>query len=80
MSTIHRDGKPIEGDGSDKTHAAFSVRIPIELLDQIDARRKVSKRSRNKEIEMLLERQIEAEVERDQLMIDKIAKMNLTPP
>lgn len=79
MSTIHKDGKVLQSDESEKTHATFSLRIPVELADQIDARRKISKRSRNKEIELLLERQIEAEVERDRLLIEKMSKMNLTP-
>ena len=79
MGGIHKDGKALIEVDSDKTYQGFSVRLPVVLLKQIDARRKVSKRSRNKEIELLLERQIEAEVERDRLLIEKMAKMNLTP-
>ncbi len=80
MDTIHKNGQTIIKAEDDKTHATFSLRLPIVLATQIDARRAISKRSRNKEIEMLLERQIEAEVQRDRLLIEKMEKMNLTPP
>jgi hypothetical protein len=43
----------------------FSIRIPRNLCDQIEARKKVSKRSRNGEITLLLETAIDILVARD---------------
>jgi hypothetical protein len=43
----------------------FSIRIPRSLCDQIEARKKVSKRSRNGEITLLLETAIDILVARD---------------
>lgn len=63
----------------DEEWASCSIRIPRSLMDQIEARCKVSKRSKNKEIQLLLERQIDAEVKRDQELVAKMAAMNLAP-
>lgn len=43
----------------------FSIRIPKSLCDQIEARKRVSKRSRNGEITLLLETAIDILVARD---------------
>lgn len=45
--------------------AAFTIRIPKQLADQIDARAKTNHRRRNQEINMLLERAIDDGVRRD---------------
>lgn len=79
MSAVHKDGKAVTSEKEDSEFATFSMRISKKLADQIDARRKISKRSRNKECELLLERQIEAEVDRDRLLVEKMAAMNLNP-
>lgn len=79
MSGVHKMGEPVKASEKDDGMASFSIRIPQALADQIDARRKVSKRSRNKEVELMLERQLETEVARDKAIVDKIAEMNITP-
>ena len=37
-----------------KDEISFTIRLPIEITDQIDARREISLRSRNKEIQALI--------------------------
>jgi predicted transcriptional regulator len=44
---------------------AFTVRLPKDLVDQIDARALVNKRRRNAEIHWLLERAIDKSVKTD---------------
>ena len=70
-----QEGVKTEGD-EEKTQ--FSVRFDKTLVAQVDARRKLSKRSRNAEIEYLVERAIEAEVERDQEIVRRMADKNAT--
>lgn len=79
MSGVHKMGEPVKANEKDDGMATFSIRIPQALCDQIDARRKVAKRSRNKEVELMLERQIETEVARDKIIVERIAEMNVTP-
>lgn len=43
----------------------FSIRIPATLSDQIDARKKLHHRSRNAEIQLLLEMALDIAVARD---------------
>lgn len=49
---------------------AFSTRLPVELVDQIDARRKITKRTRNAEIEVLLTQAIDMNVQRDRQLLE----------
>lgn len=49
---------------------AFSTRLPCELVDQIDARRKITKRTRNAEIEVLLVQAIDLNVQRDRQIME----------
>lgn len=72
MSGVYKMG----GKQEESEFASFSLRIPRSLAAQIDARRFISKRSRNKEIQLLLERQIESEVERDKKIMEQIARIN----
>jgi len=44
---------------------AFTIRIPEELVEQIDLRRQFSRRSRNAEITYMLENAIDESVRRD---------------
>lgn len=44
---------------------AFTIRVPRELVDQIDARAKLNRRKRNAEINVLLEDAIDATVNSD---------------
>lgn len=67
-----------ESDDGKDDKTQFSIRLPNKLLAQVDARRVLSKRSRNKEIEVLVERQIEAEVEKDRELMARIAERNAT--
>lgn len=75
MSTVHRMGKAVEKDANEN-FATFSVRISRELADQIEARCKVSKRSKNKEIELMLEQQIKAEAEYNEKVLAEIDARN----
>lgn len=52
--------------------AAFTVRIPKELADQIDARAKIQRRTRNAEINVLLEQGIDHTVGRDLEVISRV--------
>lgn len=45
--------------------AAFTIRIPKSLAEQINARAKVQRRTRNAEITVLLEGAIDHSVDRD---------------
>lgn len=45
--------------------SAFSVRIPTALKEQIEARAKLSRRTINAEIQLLLEQAIDLHVARD---------------
>lgn len=77
MTTYLMGGKEgVEEAGDEDGFSSFSVRLPNKLVQQIDARRKLSKRSRNKEVELLLERQIDQEVARDKEIMDRIAQQN----
>lgn len=44
---------------------AFTIRIPSNLADQIETRAALNRRSRNREIEWLLESAIEVATQRD---------------
>lgn len=44
---------------------AFTIRIPSSLADQIETRASLNRRSRNREIEWLLESAIETSTKRD---------------
>lgn len=48
----------------------FSIRIDAKLSDQIDQRAALAKRSRNAEIEVLLETAIDLHVQRDKKMAE----------
>lgn len=43
----------------------FSIRLPQSLVDQLEARTLVTKRSRNKEIHFLLAHAIDVDVQKD---------------
>lgn len=49
----------------------FSIRLPKGLVGQIDARRKLAKRSRNAEVEVLLEEVIDLHVKRDLKLLEQ---------
>lgn len=51
--------------------AVFSLRLPMDLASQIDARAKVSRRPRNSEIILLLEMAIDMQVQRDQKILEE---------
>lgn len=44
---------------------AFTIRIPASLAEQVEARAKISRRTRNAEINLLLERGIDVAVAAD---------------
>lgn len=50
---------------------AFTIRVPRDLVDQIDARAKLNRRKRNAEINVLLEAAIDASVDSDLRVIKK---------
>lgn len=52
---------------------AFTIRVPRELVDQIDARAKLNKRKRNAEINVLLETAIDRMVNSDLQVLKKTA-------
>jgi predicted transcriptional regulator len=52
---------------------AFTVRVPRELVDQIDARAKFNHRKRNGEINVLLEMAIDASVKSDLQVLKRIS-------
>ena len=52
---------------------AFTVRLPRDLVDQIDSRAAVSRRSRNAELLVLLESAIDASVTSDLQVIRQTA-------
>lgn len=54
---------------------AFTVRLPRDLVDQIDARARVNKRRRNAEIHLLLERAIDHLVKTDLDLLNKHADL-----
>jgi hypothetical protein len=58
--------------------AAFSVRLPTELVQQIDSRRVLSRRTRNAEIQVLLEQAIDLNVARDLKLLNKTAKDSIS--
>ncbi len=72
----YKMGSPAKSGNKESETVAFSVRLSKELVDQIDARRKVAKRSRNMEVELLIERQIQVEVQRDLELVKKMAELN----
>lgn len=49
----------------------FSVRLPEHLAEQIDGRCKVSRRTRNAEIVLLLEQAIDLSVARDRKLLEE---------
>ncbi|HYG34261.1 MAG TPA: Arc family DNA-binding protein [Clostridia bacterium] len=51
--------------------SVFSVRLPKKLADQIDARCKINRRTRNAEITLLLEQAIDLHVARDLQLLDR---------
>lgn len=54
---------------------AFSVRLPQPLADQIDARCAVTRRTRNAEIQLLLEQALDAAVMHDRKMLDAVTTL-----
>jgi hypothetical protein len=50
--------------------STFSIRIDTGLRDQIDKRAALAKRSRNAEIEVLLETAIDLHVQRDKKLLE----------
>lgn len=50
---------------------AFTIRVPAQLVDQIDARAKLNHRKRNGEINILLEKAIDSSVRSDLEVIKK---------
>lgn len=50
---------------------AFTIRVPRDLVDQIDARAKLNRRKRNAEINVLLEAAIDTSVDSDLQVIKK---------
>jgi len=60
--------------------SVFSVRLPKALAEQIDARCKVNRRTRNAEITLLLEQAIDLHVARDAKLLKEMteAKDGLT--
>lgn len=53
---------------------AFTLRIPKTLNAQVEARRKINKRTRNSEIHYLIEAGIQAGVERDRRLIESLMR------
>jgi hypothetical protein len=50
---------------------AFTIRIPKELSEQIEARARINRRNRNGEINVLLEYAIDTQTARDQVELNK---------
>jgi hypothetical protein len=78
MTVYKMGGKEGVDQEDEKEKTQFSVRFDNALVNQIDARRKLSKRSRNAEVEYLVEKAIEAEVERDREIVRRMADKNST--
>jgi hypothetical protein len=53
---------------------AFTTRLPRSLVAQVDARRKLNKRTRNSEIHFLVEAGIQAGVDRDRQLMESFLK------
>ena len=49
---------------------AFSTRLPCDLVDKIDARRKITKRTRNAEIEVLLTQSLDLNEQRERQLLE----------
>ena len=56
-------------NGDESELRVFSLRLPPKLADQIDARKTLSRRTRNSEIVMMLENYIDIAVERDRKLL-----------
>jgi hypothetical protein len=50
---------------------AFTIQIPTELSEQIEARARINRRNRNGEINVLLEYAIDTQTARDQVELNK---------
>lgn len=57
---------------------AFTIRVPRDLVDQIDARAKMNRRKRNAEINVLLEDAIDRSVDSDLRVIKTTASRSQT--
>ena len=57
---------------------AFTIRVPRDLVDQIDARARLNHRKRNAEINVLLEIAIDTSVDSDLRVIQKISSQSQT--
>ena len=55
---------------SKKDYVAFTIRIPQSLSDQIMARKHINRRSKTAEVQLLLERGIDASVASDLALIN----------
>lgn len=75
MSAVYKMGV-VEAPKEEDEMAAFSIRIPKKIADKIDNMRRYSKRSRNMEIGLMLEKQIEQIEANDREMVEKIAALN----
>lgn len=58
-------------NGPESELKVFSLRLPKELARQIDARAKLTRRTRNSEIVSMLETHIDLMVARDQAMLNQ---------
>lgn len=75
MSAVYKMGV-VETPKEEDEMTAFSIRIPKKIADKIDNMRRYSKRSRNMEIGLMLEKQIEQIEANDREMVEKIAALN----
>lgn len=75
MSSVYKMGVA-EAPKDDDEMVAFSIRIPRAVADKIDAMRRYSKRSRNMEITLMLEKIIEIQEQNDREIVERIAQLN----
>lgn len=61
---------------TDNLHA-FTIRLPADLIRQVDERAHVHGRSRNAETRLLIETAIDLAVRRDRILLDAIVAQKL---
>lgn len=71
--TQYEMGKAVAPE-KDGDYVGFSIRVPKKLLAQIEENIRSSKRSRNKEIEYMLNQYLELDAERQRQMIEFLAR------
>lgn len=61
-------------DGSENGKRTFSLRLPHEMADQIDARAQISRRTRNTEIVYMLEAYLDLLVAKDKKILNNLSE------